>query len=265
LIARVVTALVFGAVLIGAVFLLPPLGAAGVFALLWLGGAWEWGAFARFAGMTRIAYLALVAAVMLSAPYWLRGEAAFGGLLSVAVLWWGTALVSLMSYRAPIPPAITAATGFLVLVPGWYTIAYMLAYAPGGAALIFVALLVVWSADVGAFFSGRWLGRTKLAPRVSPGKTWEGVAGGAVFAALVGGGAGYALALPTLLFALLAVASALVSVVGDLTVSRFKRNVGLKDSGHWLPGHGGVLDRIDSLTAALPAYALGLKLTGLVP
>jgi phosphatidate cytidylyltransferase len=263
--ARVVTALVFGAVLVGALLLLPPVGAAGVFALLWLGGVWEWGAFARFAGVSRIAYTFLVGAVMLSAPYWLQGKAAFGGLLWVAALWWGAALASLLCYRAPLASSVAAATGFLVLIPGWCTIAYLLAHTPGGAALTLVALLVVWGADVGAFFSGRWLGRTKLAPRVSPGKTWEGVAGGAVLAALVGWGAGRALALPMLMFALLALATALVSVVGDLTVSRFKRNVGLKDSGHWLPGHGGVLDRIDSLTAALPAYALGLKLAGLVP
>ena len=186
-------------------------------------------------------------------------------LLTLAVAWWAVVLISLIVFRRPISPATAAATGLPVLVPGWFAFAYVIEHAPRGAALVFVALLIVWAADVGAFFAGRWLGHTKLAPAVSPGKTWEGVVGGAILAAVAGIGAASWLAVSWATFAGLALACALVSVVGDLSVSRLKRNVGLKDSGRWLPGHGGVLDRIDSLTAALPAYALGLKLAGLAP
>lgn len=123
-------------------------------------------------------------------------------------------------------------------------------------------LAIVWAADVGAYAFGRLFGRTKLAPAVSPGKTLEGMAGGLLLAALAAGVAAALLGLPVARVATLGVATALVSVLGDLTQSMFKRNVGLKDSGRLLPGHGGVLDRIDSLTAAIPLFAGGLWLLG---
>jgi len=134
---------------------------------------------------------------------------------------------------------------------------------PHGRGLAMTLLAIVWSADVGAYAFGRWLGRTKLAPAVSPGKTWEGMAGGVLLAAVAAGSAAAWLNLPVFPLAALGIVTALVSVLGDLTQSMFKRNVGLKDSGKLLPGHGGVLDRIDSLTAAIPVFAGGLLLFGI--
>jgi phosphatidate cytidylyltransferase len=125
-------------------------------------------------------------------------------------------------------------------------------------------LAIVWAADVGAYAVGRSFGKNKLAPSVSPGKTWEGVVGGLCCAGVVGGLAGYVLGTTALLFAALAVVTAALSVVGDLNVSMFKRNAGLKDSGSLLPGHGGVLDRIDSVTAAVAIFVLGLALIGII-
>jgi phosphatidate cytidylyltransferase len=133
---------------------------------------------------------------------------------------------------------------------------------PHGRGLAMTLLAIVWAADVGAYAFGRWLGRTQLAPAVSPGKTWEGMAGGLLLAGLAAGIAAVWLDLPVARLAALGVVTALVSVLGDLTQSMFKRNVGLKDSGKLLPGHGGVLDRIDSLTAAIPVFAGGLLLLG---
>jgi phosphatidate cytidylyltransferase len=104
------------------------------------------------------------------------------------------------------------------------------------------------------------VGRVKLAPAVSPGKTWEGVTGGVLAAGMAAGAAAGGLGLPMAGFVGLGIATALVSVLGDLTQSMFKRNVGLKDSGTLLPGHGGVLDRFDSLTAAIPVFVFGLGL-----
>jgi phosphatidate cytidylyltransferase len=120
-------------------------------------------------------------------------------------------------------------------------------------------LLLVGAADIGAFFAGRTFGRLKLAPRVSPAKTWEGVLGGLAAAALVAAAGARLFDLPRVAFLSLCLGVALISVVGDLTESMFKRHAGLKDSGSVFPGHGGVLDRIDSVTAAAPLFLLGLR------
>ena len=124
------------------------------------------------------------------------------------------------------------------------------------------ALFVVWGADVGAYFAGRRIGRVKLAPKISPGKTWEGVFGGLVVVAIVA--AVFAILLDLALAVLIpfSMAAAALSVVGDLTVSMFKRTAGVKDSGSLFPGHGGILDRIDSVSAAAPLFAIGLSLAG---
>ncbi len=135
---------------------------------------------------------------------------------------------------------------------------------PHGHALAMTVLAIVWAADVGAYTFGRAFGRIKLAPAVSPGKTWEGVSGGLVSAAAAAWIAAILIGLPAGALLALGVVTAVASVVGDLAVSVFKRNVGLKDTGTLLPGHGGVMDRIDSLTAAIPVFVLGLMLARIV-
>jgi phosphatidate cytidylyltransferase len=120
------------------------------------------------------------------------------------------------------------------------------------------------AADVGAYFAGHALGKTKLAPQVSPGKTWEGVIGGFVVSVLVAYGGSRWLGWPTTPMMLLALGAAAFSVVGDLVESLMKRHSGLKDSGRLFPGHGGLLDRLDSLTAGVPLLVLGLLKAGLI-
>jgi len=133
-----------------------------------------------------------------------------------------------------------------------------------GPEILFLLLLLVIGADIGAFFAGRSFGRRKLAPRVSPGKTWEGAIGGLAAVALIAwAGAAY-LGLPIGAGVAFGCAVGIFSIVGDLTESMFKRAAGLKDSGALLPGHGGMLDRIDSVTAAAPLYALGLFGSGVI-
>src|SRR3569833_1530005 len=129
------------------------------------------------------------------------------------------------------------------------------------AVLLLLALL--WAADSGAYFSARRYGRRKLAPRVSPGKTWEGVAGGmaaALVVAVIGARIFDMSFAATGAFMILCGLVVVISVVGDLVESLFKREAGVKDSGRFLPGHGGALDRIDSLTAAAPLFYLGVIL-----
>jgi phosphatidate cytidylyltransferase len=126
-------------------------------------------------------------------------------------------------------------------------------------------MVLVWGADIGAYFSGKAFGKKKLAPRVSPGKSWEGLYGGLAASLAITLVVGLQQGWSTL-SVLLALAGAalvvLISVVGDLTESMFKRQSGIKDSSNLLPGHGGVLDRIDSLTAAIPLFATLLWLAG---
>jgi phosphatidate cytidylyltransferase len=124
-------------------------------------------------------------------------------------------------------------------------------------------LLIVWLADGGAYFAGKLLGRVKLAPAISPGKTWEGVVGGMVLVAALAIVVAIVRNIDVAVLTPFCLAVAAISIVGDLTVSMFKRTTGLKDSGALFPGHGGVLDRIDSIAAAAPLFALGVAWLGL--
>ena len=126
-------------------------------------------------------------------------------------------------------------------------------------------LILVFAADIGAYFGGRLFGRVKLAPQVSPGKTWEGVLGGMVLSGAWALGGSLWFHLPWVTFVPLCAAAVAFSIVGDLTESMLKRFAGLKDSGSLLPGHGGMMDRIDSITAAAPVLFFGLTLMGVVP
>jgi phosphatidate cytidylyltransferase len=150
--------------------------------------------------------------------------------------------------------------GVAVLVP--FYAALVLLFQAGPATLL-LALLIVWAADSGAFFAGRSLGRVKLAPSISPGKTWEGVIGGLVAVVVLILVRSLWFDTDLKVFVPFCLAIACLSIVGDLTVSMFKRNAGLKDSGALFPGHGGVLDRIDSVAAAAPLFALGVSWAGL--
>jgi phosphatidate cytidylyltransferase len=236
-----------------------------VIGLFWLGGAWEWTGLARLQGAARAFYVATVATLMLSL--------AFGGveqiwvvpIMGIAVGWWMLSLIVLLILphrRIPLP--LVGAVGPLVLMPSWVLLIHFHLNFIQGAELIMSLLLIVWAADVGAYLVGNSWGKVRLAPLVSPGKTWEGFIGGIAFAALVALGASIVLDVPRITFVAIGVVTAISSVVGDLTVSLFKRNVNVKDTGRLLPGHGGILDRIDSLVAATPIFALGLCVSGLL-
>lgn len=258
LIQRLITGAIFGIAVIAGVLLLPTAGAAAVLALLFVAGAWEWAGLARLPAAGRAAYTVAFAALVLSAPLWLDNRGLVVGLLLVAMAFWLAALATVVTYPRRLPLSIVAIVGPIVLLPPWAALVHLHLASSLGPYLAMTVIALVWAADTGAFFAGRTFGRHKLAPAVSPGKTWEGVGGGIVCAAVVAGIAAVLLELPVGRLVMIGAAIAIVSVLGDLTASIAKRNVGVKDTGRLLPGHGGVLDRIDSLTAAAPAFVLGL-------
>ncbi len=256
---RIITAIIALAALGIVLFVLPSLAAQAVIALVVLAGAWEWSAFISKDSLpVRVVFVSLAAAGMAAVNLaWTDGAEL---VLQVALAWWALALLWTFLFPTRILPVWRWVCGLLVLVPAYA--ALVLLYRQGAGLLLF-ALLIVWAADIGAYFVGKRYGRVKLAPKISPGKTWEGVIGGLVLVALLTVGRGLLADahLAALIPFCLAVAG--ISIVGDLTVSMFKRTAGLKDSGTLFPGHGGVLDRIDSVAAAAPLFALGLPWTGL--
>lgn len=261
---RIVTALVIAPVVLATLILLPPVATWILLSALVLLGAWEWTAFPGFGSVAqRIVYFVAIVLVMFLSWRYSHSDAWLRSLLYVAVAWWFIALVWVTAYpKATAWLAVVA--GFLILVPAWTALARLSIAHERGRALVLLLLLVVIAADVGAYFAGRQFGRVKLAPRVSPGKTWEGVFGGLAAAGLVALAASWPLEVPTGPFLALCVGVAIASVVGDLTESMFKRYAGVKDSGTFFPGHGGVLDRIDSITAAAPFFVLGLWWLGVL-
>ncbi|MGH8127786.1 MAG: phosphatidate cytidylyltransferase [Gammaproteobacteria bacterium] len=241
------------------VWLAPPLVFAAIAAVVVLAAAWEWAVLAGVkSGLTHGAWLVTILGLLILAWWGLRQTAwDVLPLLWVFLAFWVVMALDLVrgGVRNSRPGLLLQ--GVVVLVPAFFALLLIRGMA-AGSGLIFALFAVVWGADAGAYFAGRAVGRHKLAPRLSPGKTWEGLIGGLVLAAVAGALASLWCPVPIQALVPLAVVTAAFSVVGDLVESRLKRASGAKDSGHLIPGHGGVLDRIDSLGAAAPVFALGL-------
>ena len=259
---RVLTALVLAPLFLFALFFLPPPGFAFLLGLVVLAGAWEWGRLSAITSPVHLLiWLVLVVAVMAASWRWSPAPVVF----AVAVAWWALMAFLLIARRRnglpAWPPAVRLVIGVVVLVPAWYALSWL---HEQERVLVLCVLLLVWAADTGAYFTGRALGRHKLAPAISPGKTVEGVLGGLLAATLVAAGFRWLTGpeVPVGGWVALWVISCCASVVGDLAESHLKRLAGAKDSGTLLPGHGGVLDRIDSITAAAPVFAGGWMLLG---
>ena len=261
--SRIATALIIAPLALAAVFLLPPQAFASFMALIVLMAAWEWTAMMRLVSRTQctVYMLAVLFAIVVGQkmlPYFEQA------IFFVAAIWWLVATVLVMLYpraRALWCGRVSkGVVGFLVLVPTWAAMVYIRELDQGPWLIVYMFLLV-WGADTGAYFAGKRFGKRKLMPRVSPAKSWAGIGGASVTVLLVTMATQkYLHFSQNLSFGIyiLALVLLFVSVVGDLTESMFKRQCGIKDSGSILPGHGGIMDRIDSLTAAAPVFALCL-------
>jgi len=261
---RILTALILAPIALLAVFFLP-LDLFSVFvAVALLIGAWEWTPLSGVQRLVPRVLYVLGLALLLWSLQLLLSPAHSWVLLLIALAFWGVALYWVVRYPDIDgwgSSVLRLLLGLLVLIPCW--IALVELRRAESDALLVMLLLLVWGADVGAYAAGKTFGRTKLAPAVSPGKTREGFWGG-IFSCLVIG-VGFSIYLELSLLAqvalvMLALVTGMASVLGDLFESMLKRHSGIKDSGNILPGHGGVLDRIDSLTAAAPVFVLGSQL-----
>ncbi|MCW9732412.1 phosphatidate cytidylyltransferase [Avibacterium sp. 20-15] len=276
---RVISAIILIAIVCAALFLFSPFYFALALGVVVGLGIWEWTQFAQVKNkFWRVVVAGLASAVLF---LWILSEANYLNagrvfehyaepILLSAVIWWIIALGLVVSY-----PNSAKFWAKSVVLQGVFAIVTLVPFIVGvlklrldgyvanpyhGLMLLFYVFILVWAADSGAYFAGRQFGKHKLAAKVSPGKTWQGVFGGlltaGVLAAIFMQVAPQDLFnVPTVPFILLSVATVAISVLGDLTESMFKRESGIKDSSQLIPGHGGILDRIDSLTAAVPFFA----------
>jgi len=283
---RIITAVVLAPAVIAAIFYLPLIYFAGLLLIIMAIGAWEWGPLMGFSNVIRRLVFVLVTVFLISTLWryfplehlWINESTLQQSIIYIlwgAVAWW--ILSAILTFLYPryskfwsSHRSIRALFGWLTLVPTWLAFIVLRSseYSSDmlhGAQLLMFLFLMVWSADVGAYFVGKSMGKHKLLPNVSPGKTMEGFIGGVICACILIGIAGFIMNWNVEQFLLVLPITVLittVSVLGDLNESMFKRQAGIKDSGSILPGHGGILDRIDSLTATAPIYALCYALIG---
>jgi phosphatidate cytidylyltransferase len=267
---RFLTAVILISLVLAALFLLAPVGW-GTLSLVVMGlAASEWANLAGYARSARTLYVAatlatgIIVLVMLATGDASRWTDVVLATCGAATIFWVVVAPPWLAFRwRPASRVALAIVGWIALIGAWVALVALQARSPW---LVLAAMAIVWIADTAAYFTGRAFGRHKLAPQVSPGKTWEGVYGALAAVAI------YALALTPLsdaagrsgaltplavgIWVACALALAALSVEGDLFESLLKRNANVKDSGRLLPGHGGVLDRIDALLAAMPAAAL---------
>lgn len=271
---RVITAFILAVIFLLSLFGLP----AGYFSFfigaVLLIGAWEWANMSGCGKLwQRLVYclVLLVLLVAASSYFGFAGEArpaldkgSIRDLLLLGCGWWAVALLLVQGYPSSAilwgNSWVRLLIGIAVLLPAWVALVY-LRQQTYGAWLVLLLILVVALADSGGYFVGRRFGKHKLAPAVSPGKTWEGFVGGLFANLLLMGLLSLLLDIDWLLVLAVIVPTSLVSVLGDLLESMVKRHAGVKDSGNILPGHGGILDRIDGITAGAPVFALAFLAT----
>ncbi|MGI9322808.1 MAG: phosphatidate cytidylyltransferase [Pseudomonadales bacterium] len=269
-----ITSLIAAPLVLAGIFLLPPLGFSLFIGAIIVLAAWEWGNLAGLAQVPRCIFAALVALVLFaislasvfypSMPHLLLAAHL---LMAAALVWWLAALYLVATFPTSShywsSPPITLLAGLLTLTAGWTSLV-LIRQSDNYTYLICLLFFLIWGADIGAYFVGKAFGKAKLAPNVSPGKSWAGLCGGLATALVIAAAMSLWLGRPSLgsmdglLFLSFCAMVTLASVLGDLTISMFKRQRNIKDASNLLPGHGGLLDRIDSLLAATPLFAAGL-------
>lgn len=269
---RVLTALLLAPLVVACILWLPTPGFAIALGLVFLVAAFELARLCNLDGPAmQLGFVASVGAAM-AAAWLLWTPDRVHTLLWLLSSWWAIVSVIMLVRRRPLdrvdkPRWGIVLTGLAVLLGAWLSLVMLHAVDRNGPALVMFLFVLIWVADSCAYFAGRAFGRHKLSPVVSPGKTWEGAVG-ATLGAVASAGVLFALglvdAVPVVAVGLLCIVVTWASIGGDLWESSLKREAGVKDSGSTLPGHGGVLDRFDSLLAAAPVFAAGAWLIGVL-
>ena len=268
LLQRILTALVLAPLTI-LIVLLPPTGIFGaIVAVAFLAAWWEWAQLSGLRNRVGRIVLLIAAAGIFVLLWFVHGTAWTPWLLAAGVAWWLVACLWLRHFAYAAAPTrenlvLKLMAGAFVIFPAWVALVSIHARPPHGPWWTLLALLIVWASDIGAYTSGRTFGKRKLAPQISPGKTWAGAYGAMVAGVLVAEVGGWLLGVrgaAMLGLAALAVATVAISIIGDLLESLMKRHAQVKDSGSIFPGHGGLMDRLDSVFAALPIFAAGVWL-----
>jgi phosphatidate cytidylyltransferase len=245
---------------------------AAVAAAAFLAALWEWVRLSGLKSVALQAILLIVAAAVFALLWMARLTLVTPTVIGLGVLWWLVACFWLRHFAYGAAPtlenrALKLLAGALVIFPAWVALITIHAGVPRGHGLALLSLVIVWSADIGAYFSGRTFGKRKLAPQISPGKTWAGAYGALAAGVLVTALGGWWLLDirngQLVGLAVLAAVTVGASIVGDLVESLMKRHAQVKDSGTMIPGHGGIMDRLDSVFAALPVFAAGVMLLNL--
>lgn len=269
---RLLTAVVLIPLFVWGVLAMPPTYFAALLAAIVVIAAAEWGRLVDLSNGAQFVFVVVLALLLLLVMIAPPPPLLTHGIAVAAMVWWAIAIQWLRRYETgeDIPRERWSGIliGVLVLVPPWAALTALHRDPLAGPSYVLFLFILIWAADSGAYFSGRRFGRRKLAPRTSPGKTWEGIAGGMAAASVVAVIGAWVFDMSfssAAAFVILCSIVVAISVVGDLVESLFKRIAGVKDSGRFLPGHGGALDRIDSITAAAPVFYLGVGLIGRLP
>lgn len=265
---RIITGLILATAFICAVVFLQTEALALVLGAAMMIGAWEWTRLAVLSKLESLIFYVAMAGGMLGLYYFPAELQLDQWLLWAALLWWSGISVIILRYQPVevdhakgLVRLSKAMMGLMALLPAWWALVQLHNYGNYGFEFFIFTFLIVWFADVGAYFAGKSLGKNKLAPHVSPGKTIEGMLGGLLSVVALSLAASFWFEFKgqqQLLFVLMCAVVGIYSVFGDLFESLMKRQAGIKDSSNLLPGHGGVLDRIDSVLAAAPVFLFGL-------
>lgn len=268
---RTLTALILTPIAVALILLPPTWAVAIVIAALCLQALWEWTRLAGLESRATRAGIVAINAVLFALLWLIRDHAAAWVIIGAGLVWWVCAALWMRNFSYAAAPtrengAIKLLAGELAILPAWLSLLKLHGDPNHGHAWALFALVLVWAADTAAFFAGSHYGTTKLSPRISPNKTTAGAWGALVGAGAIAAGGGWLLDVRG--FALIALVAlsllaVIASIIGDLFESLIKRQANVKDSGALFPGHGGLLDRLDSLFAALPVFVAGRALLDL--